>query len=160
MRMAAAADAESICHIYNHYVQNSTITFEEQPVSRADMAERIREVTAGSLPWLVEEVNGRIVGYAHAAKWKSRSAYRFAVETTIYLTHDVRRKGIGTALYQGLLGQLKQSGMHVAIGGIALPNEASVRLHERVGYRKVAEFFEVGFKFNKWINVGYWQLKL
>ncbi len=160
MRNAVAADAESICGIYNHYIQNTIITFEEAPVSPSDMAGRIQEVTAGSLPWLVEEANGSVVGYAYASKWKARAAYRYAVETTIYLAPDVDRAGIGTRLYQELLRQLKERQMHVAIGGIALPNDASVRLHEKLGFRKVAEFSEVGFKFNKWINVGYWEVKL
>jgi len=160
MRNAVAVDAEAICQIYNHYILNSIITFEETPVSPADMTARIAEVESGSLPWLVEEVNGSIVGYAYASKWKARAAYRYAAETVIYLAPNVCRTGVGTRLYQELDRQLKEREMHVAIGGVALPNDASVRLHEKLGYRKVAEFDEVGFKFNKWINVGYWEMKL
>jgi len=160
MREATAADADSICRIYNHYVETSIITFEETPVSPVEMAERIAETAADSLPWLVEEADGSLVGYALASKWKSRCAYRYAVETTVYLAPDVQRRGLGTGLYKELLLQLKEQSLHVAIGGIALPNDASVRLHEKLGYRKVAEFIEVGFKFEKWINVGYWELKL
>jgi phosphinothricin acetyltransferase len=160
MRQASTADAASICKIYNHYVESSTITFEDTPVSVAEMAERIFDITNGSLPWLVEEANGNIVGYAYASKWKSRAAYQYAAETTIYLAPNVHGLGIGTKLYKELLRQLKERSMHVAIGGIALQNDASVRLHEKLGYQKVAEFIEVGFKFNKWINVGYWEVKL
>jgi phosphinothricin acetyltransferase len=160
MRSAVPADAEAICAIYNHYVANTIITFEEEPVSTAEMAERIRETIDGGLPWLVEETAGRIVGYAYASKWKSRCAYRFAVETTIYVAADAQGQGIGTRLYEALLQRLREAKMHVAIGGVALPNDTSVRLHEKFGFKKVAEFAEVGFKFNKRINVAYWQTKL
>jgi L-amino acid N-acyltransferase YncA len=160
MRQATTADVDSICRIYNHYIESSTITFEEIPVSSAEMAGRIAETTTGSLPWLVEEANGSVVGYAYASKWKTRAAYRYAAETTIYLAPNACHKGIGTSLYQELLVRLKERSMHVAIGGIALPNDASLRLHEKLGFRKVAEFVEVGFKFNRWINVGYWEVKL
>ncbi|HEY6925392.1 MAG TPA: arsinothricin resistance N-acetyltransferase ArsN1 family B [Steroidobacteraceae bacterium] len=157
MRTAVTRDAEGICLIYNHYIRTTTISFEETPVTAAEMAARIDEVAAAELPWLVEELNGRIVGFCYASKWKARAAYRHSVETTVYMAHDVVRKGMGTALYRELLCQVKERGKHVAIGGIALPNEASVRLHEKLGFRKVAEFLEVGSKFDHWVNVGYWE---
>ena len=157
MRAAVKADAEGICLIYNHYIRTTAISFEETPVTPAEMAGRIDEVISGFLPWLVEEQDGRIVGYCYATKWKARAAYRHSVETTVYLAHDIVGKGVGTALYRELLRQLKESGKHVAIGGIALPNEASVRLHEKLGFKKVAEFLEVGSKFDRWVNVGYWE---
>jgi L-amino acid N-acyltransferase YncA len=160
MRKAVAADASAICLIYNHYVENTVITFEEAPVTASDMAARIDEISSASLPWLVEERNGLIMGYAYASKWKVRAAYRYSVETTIYLAPSIVRMGIGTSLYKELLRQLKERGTHAVIGGIALPNAASVALHERLGYRKVAEFAEVGFKFEKWVNVGYWELTI
>lgn len=160
IRKATAADAEAIASIYNHYVQETIITFEEQPVSASEMAKRIAEVSAASLPWLVAEKNGSIVGYARATKWKDRSAYRFSVETTIYLAPHIVGKGIGTSLYQVLLTQLKGLELHIAIGGVALPNAASIALHEKLGFRKVAHFSDVGFKFYKWIDVAYWQLSL
>jgi len=160
IRSAVAKDADAICGIYNHYVENSIITFEETPVPAPEMAVRMEEIAADSLPWLVAEADGAVVGYAHAGKWKSRCAYRFAVETTIYVAPGACGTGIGTRLYQELLGQLRQTDMHVAIGGVALPNDASVRLHEKLGFRKVAEFFEVGFKFGRRINVAYWEVKL
>jgi len=160
MRAAVKGDAEGICLIYNHYIRTTVISFEENPVTPAEMAGRIDEVTSGSLPWLVEEQNGKIVGYCYATKWKARAAYRHSVETTVYLAPDVVGKGMGTTLYRELLRQLKESGKHVAIGGIALPNEASVRLHEKLGFKKVAEFLEVGSKFDRWVNVGYWEIFL
>jgi L-amino acid N-acyltransferase YncA len=160
IRSAIADDAEAIANIFNYYVRETIVTFEEQPVSAAEMASRMAEVAATSLPWLVAEQDGAIQGYARATKWKPRSAYRFSVETTIYLDSPCLGKGIGTGLYQSLLTQLKDLKLHIAIGGIALPNAASVALHEKLGFRKVAQFGEVGFKFNKWIDVGYWQLSL
>jgi L-amino acid N-acyltransferase YncA len=160
IRQAVAADAEAIARIYNHYIFETIITFEEQPVSSSEMAERIVEVTTAAFPWLVVEQDGMVVGYAYAARWKARSAYRYSVETTVYVAPGSQGQGRGTDLYQVLLKQLKDLGLHVAIGGIALPNAASVALHEKLGFRKVARFTEVGFKFGTWIDVGYWQVTL
>ena len=160
IRRAIAADAEDIAHIYNHYVRETIVTFEEQPVSIVEMAKRLADTVSDSLPWLIAEQDGAIAGYARASKWKPRSAYRFCVETTIYLAPDCLGKGVGTSLYQFLVSQLKQLGLHAAIGGIALPNAGSVALHEKLGFRKVAHFAEVGFKFDRWIDVAYWQLTL
>ena len=100
---------------------------------------------------------GHITGYAYATKWKARSAYRFAVETTVYLADGLARQGLGSRLYEELFGLLKERQIHAAIGGIALPNDASVALHEKFGMRKVAHFEQVGFKFGKWVDVGYWE---
>lgn len=159
-RPAIASDARALADIYNHYILGSIVTFEEQPVSPSDIADRIAEVARLPLPWLVYEHEDAIVGYAYATKWKGRCAYRYSVETTVYLAPAFIGKGIGTALYRALLKHLKGQGLHVAIGGIALPNAASVALHEGLGFRKVAHFPEVGFKFDRWIDVGYWQLTL
>ena len=160
IREVTAVDAEAIAVIYNHYIHETVVTFEEEPISASDMAGRIAEVAAASLPWLVAERAGEVVGYARATKWKPRSAYRHSVETTIYLSPQHLGAGVGTALYQALLGELKERRLHLAIGGVALPNAASVALHEKLGFRKVAHFNEVGFKFGRWIDVAYWQLSL
>ena len=160
VRPAAVIDVEAIRRIYNHYVLETVCTFEQQPVSPEKIAARIAEVTAASLPWLVAEQEGSVIGYAYASKWKERSPYRFAVETTIYLAPGCLGKSIGTTLYRALLKQLKDMRLHTAIGGVALPNAASVALHEKLGFRKVAQFAEVGFKFDTWIDVGYWQFAL
>jgi L-amino acid N-acyltransferase YncA len=103
IRQALATDAEAISRIHNHYILNTVMTFEEQLVSPGEMAERIAEVTSASLPWLIAEQDESILGYARASKWKGRSAYRFSVETTIYLAPDCFGRGIGTSLYQHLL---------------------------------------------------------
>ncbi len=159
LRSARAADAHEISEIYNHYVEHTTVTFEEVPVSSTDMERRIA-TTIECLPWLVFEQDGRVDGYAYASRWKGRCAYRFSVESTVYLRQDTRGRGIGTALYSRLISELRDQDFHAAIGGVSLPNPASERLHEKLGFTKVAHFPEVGFKFGKWIDVAYWQLVL
>lgn len=160
IRAATSADAEAICAIYNHYIAQTTISFEEEPVTPAEMAQRITDVTAANLPWLVLIDGDMLIGYAYATKWRVRQAYRFSVETSIYLDRHQTGKGTGRMLYEALLAELRQRELHLAIAGIAQPNEASVRLHERLGFKKAAHFSEVGRKFGNWIDVGYWQLPL
>jgi phosphinothricin acetyltransferase len=123
------------------------------------MALRIRDVTAG-FPWLVACEDGVVKGYAYAALWRPRSAYRYSVETTVYVDRECMGKGIGTRLYTELLRRLPPLGVHSAMGVIALPNDASVALHEKLGFRKAGHFREVGLKFGRWIDVGCWQLIL
>jgi L-amino acid N-acyltransferase YncA len=160
LKSASAADAESIARIYNYYVQHTVITFEEEPVSAQTMATRIADIQSLSLPCLVAEMENVIVGYAYATKWKVRSAYRYSVETTIYLEHGRQGHGIGSTLYSGLLRILRERGIHVAIGGAALPNDASAALHEKLGFEHVATFRQVGFKHDRWVDVAYWQMVL
>jgi L-amino acid N-acyltransferase YncA len=159
IREARTEDEEAICKIYNHYIINTIITFEEEPVSLGEMKDRILRVTL-TFPWLVSEKNGIVNGYAYVANWKTRSAYRFSVESTIYLHPDFIGKGLGRKLYASLISDLRNRSLHSVIGVIALPNESSVALHERLGFQKVAHLKEVGWKFNQWIDVGYWQLIL
>jgi phosphinothricin acetyltransferase len=160
IRKVAHADLRDIVDIYNHYVLNSTVTFEEESVSIEDMASRIANVTEANLPWLVAVENEHIIGYAYATKWKTRSAYRYSVESSVYLATSAYGKGYGSELYAALLDQLKEIGVHAVMGGICLPNAASIALHEKFGMNKVAHFNQVGFKFGKWVDVGYWQLLL
>jgi len=160
IRPASADDAEAIARIYTHYVLNTSISFEERPVSPAEMSDRMQEGIANALPWVVAAQARRIVGYAVAVKWKGRSAYRYSVESSVYVDPELTRCGLGTQLYRSLLATLKDRSIHVVIGGIALPNAASVALHERLGFSKVAHFKEVGYKFGRWIDVGYWQRSL
>ena len=157
VRSARAEDALQVSEIYNHYIQTSTITFEEEPVSAAEMAARILEIQSLSYPWLVATAANDVLGYAYAGKWKARAAYKHSSEITVYVRPGQERSGVGSALYQQLLPALKASGVRAAIGGVALPNDASVRLHEKFGFEKCAHFREVGFKFNRWIDVAYWQ---
>jgi L-amino acid N-acyltransferase YncA len=159
IRQARTSDASQVCVIYNHYVAATHVTFEEQPVDTASMAGRIGAVLQG-LPWLVWEENGEILGYAYATRWRERSAYATSVESTVYLHPDATRRGRGTRLYSALIEELRVRQLHTVIGGIALPNAASMALHQKLGFEKIAHFREVGRKLGRWIDVGYWQLLL
>lgn len=159
IRHVTSEDAAQICEIYNHYVLETVVTFEEVAVPVAEMTRRISDITA-RLPWLVWEEGGAILGYAYASPWKARAAYRHSVEASIYLPPHQTRRGIGTSLYKALIEELRTRNIHAVIGGAVLPNPASVALHERLGFRQVAHFREVGFKFGKWVDVAYWQLLL
>jgi L-amino acid N-acyltransferase YncA len=160
IRNVIASDATSIADMYNHYILNTAISFEEQAVTAADMAQRFEDVQVAGLPWLVMEDDGELIGYAYASRWRVRAAYRFSVESTVYLLPGKTGKGAGAQLYAALLERLRGSGCHTVIGGIALPNPASVALHEKLGFKQVARFQDVGFKFDRWIDVGYWQIVL
>ena len=157
---ATLDDAAAIATIYNHYVLTTSISFEEQAATEADFRQRIGGVQSAGLPWLVAIVDGAVAAYAYATPWRVRSAYRFSVESSVYVAHDKPRRGLGRALYQALLERLRDAGHHLVIGGIALPNDASVALHQSMKFEKIAHFTEVGRKFDRWVDVGYWQLRL
>ncbi|MBU0927071.1 MAG: GNAT family N-acetyltransferase [Spirochaetes bacterium] len=159
IRDALASDAEAIIRIYNPYVVGTTITFEETPVGADEMRNRIAK-NGDEYAWLVYEGDGRVLGYAYASRWRERCAYRSSVESTVYVEEGARGRGIGRALYEALLERLRAKAVHVVIGGIAMPNERSVGLHEALGFERVANFPEVGYKFGRWIDVGYWAKKL
>jgi L-amino acid N-acyltransferase YncA len=159
IRPVTTSDAAAICEIYNGYVRDTVITFEEAPVAPAEMARRIEDFTA-RFPWLVAEEQRAIVGYAYATPWRVRSAYRFSVETTVYVASGHHGRGVGSALYRELLAALRKLDVHCAVGGIALPNEASVALHEKLGFTKIGQFVEIGYKLGRWVDVGYWELIL
>lgn len=160
IRPARESDCSSLARIYNHYITNTVVTFEEEAVDAQALQLRLAETADAKLPWLVVEVNDTIAGYAYASKWKGRCAYRFSVEVTVYLSPDHTGQGLGSDLYTALFAVLRESSYHVVMGGISLPNPASIALHERFGMKKVAHFEEVGYKFGRWIDVGYWQGKL
>lgn len=157
VRSAVAADGDALARVYNPYVLETTITFEVDPVAASDMAARVAEAESAGLPFLAAESAGEVVGFAFASRWKGRCAYRHTAETTVYVARGQWRRGAGSTLYRRLLASLQEAGYHAAIGGIALPNEGSVALHERLGFAQVAHFREVGFKFGRWVDVGYWQ---
>jgi L-amino acid N-acyltransferase YncA len=150
--------ALQIAEIYNHYINTSTATFETEPIDAAEMAKRIGETVAAGYPFLAAEDDGQVIGYAYGHQYRAREAYRRSVEVSVYLKDGAGGKGIGTALYGRLFPELGARGFHTAIAGISLPNEASVRLHEKFGMTKVAHFKEVGFKFDRWIDTGFWQV--
>ena len=157
IRPVSAADAAAIAAIYNHYVTGTTVTFEEEPVSTEEMARRIETLTRQGQPWLVAEVDGQVAGYAYATKWHHRHGYRYSAEVTVYLGKDFGGRGIGTALYNELFPLLEASGIRSLVGVIALPNAASIALHEKFGMQKVGHLKAIGMKFGEWIDVGYWQ---
>jgi phosphinothricin acetyltransferase len=159
LRDATPADAAAIAAIYNVYVETTTISMETDPVAAVDMAQRMADIQDGGLPWLVLLEDGELRGYAYASKWRARPGYRNSVESSVYVAPGQRGRGHGLALYRALLARLHGQ-FHSVIGGIALPNAASIALHERLGFRQVACFHEVGHKFGAWVDVGYWQLTL
>jgi len=158
IRAATENDAVAMADIYNYFVANTCVTFETDRISAADMAQRVADTAP--LPWLVTVAGGGVLGYAHASAWKGRCAYRYSVEATIYLDPQQFRKGVGGPLYAALMDAIRLHGMQTVIGGIALPNEASIHLHEKLGFKKVGLFERVGFKQDRWVDVGYWQLHL
>lgn len=157
IRCATIGDANSVVAIYNYYIENTIVTFIEQAISAQNISDNISTAASDQLPYMVYELDGVVLGYAYASKWQGRCAYRYSVEVTVYLAVEATGQGIGSALYQALFRELEKRSYHVALAGIALPNDASIVLHEKFGMRKVAHFEEVGFKFGKWVDVGYWQ---
>ncbi len=157
LRAVSPQDANQLAEIYNYYILNTTVSFEEQPISIQDMEKRIFEKIT-KLPWIVYEKESRILGYAYASPWKPRAAYRQSAESSVYLNPDYQGQGIGSMLYQELLQLLKKMNFHAIMAGIALPNSGSVALHEKFGFEKVAHFKEIGYKFGEYIDVAYWEL--
>lgn len=157
IRDASASDAAALAAIYNHYIDHTVVTFELVPVTAADMAARVAGIQAQGLCWLVAEEGGRVQGYAYAGPWRPRAAYRHSVEASVYLAPEATGRRLGARLYADLLTRLQATDVHVVIGGVALPNPASVALHEALGFEQVAHFRETGFKFGRWIDVAYWQ---
>jgi L-amino acid N-acyltransferase YncA len=157
IRFVSPSDAIAIAEIYNYYISNTVITFEMEPVSPEGIASRIEKYSAIG-PYLVyeEEDKGEVIAYAYLSRFRERKAYEHTVESTIYLRNGAGGKGIGFKLYSELLSR---AGLryHTITAGIALPNDASIRLHEKCGFKKVGHFSEVGRKFGKWIDVGFWQ---
>jgi len=161
IRPVQEKDVDEIVTIYNYYIAETLATFEEEVITAEDMLARIKKVNVSALPWFVaEDRSGKVIGYAYATKWRERFAYRFSVEVTVYLSPNQLSKGLGSQLYTALFSDLKHRSIHSVIGGITLPNPASIALHEKFGMKQVAHFKEVGFKFEKWLDVGYWQGKI
>ena len=160
IQSAKSHDADAIRAIYNHYVQTTAISFEEEPISAEEMEERIAKVLSLNLPWLVAESPAGLVGYAYATKWRERHAYRFTAECTVYVAPEAVGTGVGSALYERLFPLLKNQGFHAVIAVVALPNTSSAALHEKFGMEQVAHFRQVGYKFGRWHDVGNWQSTL
>lgn len=159
-RTVNLSDSQAIADIYNPFVTDSTVTFEEKAVTAEQISQRIEKVLDSGFPWIVLEQDGEILGYAYAGPWHTRSAYRFTAESTIYLSPYAGGKGYGHKLYRELLARLKEQGIKNVMGVVALPNPPSVKLHQSLGFTKVGEFKNIGVKFERQISVSYWQLKL
>src|SRR5262245_52614037 len=154
IRVARLDDADAIAAIYAPIVTDTAISFESSPPGADVMRERIAE-TLKSFPWLVcEDASGRVNGYAYAGRHRERPAYRWSVDTTVYVREDARGQGVGKALYEALLGRLVDLGYFQAFAGITLPNVASVALHEVVGFTPLGIYRNVGFKLQAWHDVG------
>ena len=158
IREAKASDARSIASIYNQYILNSAVTFEEKEVDSKTIVDRIG--TNNKYKWWVFERDEILMGYAYSTKWKTRSAYRYTVESSVYVAQKHKQKGIGKALYLKLIKSLKRNGFKRILAGISLPNDESIIFHEKLGFEKVGQLEAVGYKFNRWIDVGYWELKI
>lgn len=159
IRMAQASDAAEIARIYAPIVSDTLISFELQPPTAAEMEERVASAL-GYAPWLVCVRDGRVAGYAYGSLHNERAAYQWSANVSVYIDERHRRKGVGRALYTSLLALLRLQGFHAAHGGITLPNAGSVGLHEALGFRPIALYPRVGFKFGAWHDVGWWQLEL
>jgi L-amino acid N-acyltransferase YncA len=156
IREVTAADLSQIQNIYNHYIQHTLITFDLETYSMEQMTDKITALQK-DYPVLVAHQANHIVGYAYASAWKTKAAYKHSAETTIYMHPDFKEQGIGTRLYNALLTSLPLFDIVNAIACITIPNEQSIKLHEKLGFNKVGRFDQVGYKHEQWIDVEYWQ---
>jgi L-amino acid N-acyltransferase YncA len=159
VRPVQPTDAAGVAAIYAPIVQQTFISFEEEPPTVEETARRIAAVTA-THPYLVAEREGMLLGYCYGSQHRARAAYRFSAEVTVYVADTARGQGVGRALYGALLPELSRRGFHKAFAGIALPNAGSVALHEAMGFIHLGVFHEVGFKLGSWRDVGWWQRPL
>ncbi len=160
VRAARDEDVGGILEIYGHYVRETSVSFEYEVPTEAEMLERLRAARVRHLWIVATDVSAgaeRLVGYAYAGTFRARVAYRYTAETTVYVRSGQHRRGVGRALMESLLEGLGSKGFHRAIAGITLPNEGSVRLHESLGFEPVGVFREVGTKFDQWHDAGFWQ---
>jgi phosphinothricin acetyltransferase len=158
-RVALIEDAAAIAAIYAHYVRDTAVSFEVEPPAAAEIAQRMGQVLAGH-PWLVAEISGRVVGYAYGCEHRARRAYRWSVDVAVYLSAEVHRQGIGRRLYRALFALLRAQAYVNAYAGIVLPNDASLALHQSMGFEPVGTYRDVGFKAGRWRDVGWWSLLL
>ena len=159
IRLANVGDAAGVLAIYAPFCETTSVTFEIAAPTEKQMCERIVNVSA-NYPWLVAEMQGRIVGYVYATRFRERAGYRWTAEVAVYIAADTHRRGLGKALYTSLFSILRAQGYAKAIAGITVPNPASVRLHESLGFVQTGMFPGVGHKDGKWLDVGWWQLQL
>lgn len=154
-----ALDAARCAAIYAPYVEDGATSFEESPPGAEELAERIARAEP-RYAWLVAERDGELAGFSYAGPHRERPSYRWSVEVSVYVDAAQHRGGVGQALYEALFGRLRERGFRTACAGITLPNEASVALHERLGFTPVGVYRKIGWKQGAWRDVGWWQLDL
>ena len=152
-------DAAACAAIYAPYVTDSVISLEEDAPSEHEFARRIEQTTR-THPWIVAQDESEVIGYAYATRHRERGSYRWATDVTVYIANRHHRRGVGRALYETLFELLVAQGFRIACAGVTLPNEASVGLHESLGFRPVGVYRDIGFKHGAWWDVGWWQLSL
>ncbi|QMU77469.1 N-acetyltransferase [Streptacidiphilus sp. PB12-B1b] len=156
IRPAREDDFAAVCGIVNHYIRTSTVNFRTEPQTPEEWRQDWRAHRA-THPWYVLERDGAVAGIAYAAPWKARDAYRWTAETTVYLAPGQHGRGHGTALYRRLLATLEAQGYRSAMAVVALPNDASARLHRSLGFEQVGLVRAAGFKLGGWHDVAFWQ---
>lgn len=159
IRKATLADANALLEIYNYYVIHTTVTFDEVAVSLNAFTEKLELILAG-YPCLVFEDDNEILGFAYGSKFRPKPAYNYTVESTVYVKNGAHGKQIGSRLYTELIALLKEQNFKSILGVLTIPNPASVKLHDKFGFTQVAHLREVGFKFDTWLDVGIFQLKI
>lgn len=159
LRPTTPTDFPAIAALTNHFILHTATHFGYDPVTPDELEEQWR-ATVGTYPWLTAEVDGRFAGYAKASSWRSRAAYQWTAEAGIYVEEEFRTRGVGKALYRALVEELRSRGFHSVVGGVTLPNPASARLHESLGFTFVGTFRDAGHKMGAWHDVGFWQLML
>lgn len=159
IRLVVPGDAAGILEIYSPIVLNTAASFETSVPSVASFEERISQYSAKS-PWIVAEYNAQIIGYAYATAHRSRDAYQWSQETTVYVHQDFQKQGVALRLYQVLLSALTEMGFTKALAVITIPNEPSIRFHEKLGFNHIGEMKAIGFKFNQWHTTSWWDLGL
>jgi phosphinothricin acetyltransferase len=159
LRDVKISDAGRITEIYNYYIENTVVTFDEEKITVKETEQKIAGILKKDYPYIVYEEAGRVVGYAYLNTWRPQSAYRFTLETSVYLDAGFTGKGLGSILYQELIDRAQKMNIHSLIGVLAIPNEASRKLHEKFGFQVAGTFKETGYKFDRLIDVEYWQRK-
>jgi len=158
IRKVTLNDAQAICNIYNYYIENTAITFEVVPISEIEEKQRINDIINSEHLFYIGEIDEKIIGFYYTHRWNNRYAYNTTIEESIYLDKDETGKGYGTQMLEHLLKQIDKNKIHVLIAGICIPNESSVRLHEKFGFKQISHMKEIGRKFGQWRDVGHWQL--
>jgi phosphinothricin acetyltransferase len=159
IRLATINDAKEIRDIYAPNILNASISFETELPSFEEMQSRIQTILQ-KYPWIVCEVDEKIAGYVYASKHRDREAYQWSCECSIYMNNDFKGKGIGKELYQLLFQILKLQGFRNVYAGVTLPNEGSISIHEKCGFKHFATYENIGYKFDNWHSVGWWKLQI